>query len=242
MVQKWPSDRRLIDIDPKVFHDDVIKWKYFPRWHTGPLWGEFTDHRWIPLTKASDAEFWCVFYICAWTNGWVNNRDAGYLKRHSGHYDATVIAIWASKCVVTWLNSTDKWQCKHCIRHTTGRLSPSFDWNWAKTTSGADNIFLSMCGTCILVNIYFLSDLTTDQAIHDDVIKWKHFPRYWPFVRGIHRSTVNSPHKGQWRGALMFSLIYAWINHWVNNREAGDLIRHSTHYDVTVMIYFQNTR
>ena len=30
---------------------------------------------------------------------------------------------------------------------------------------------------------------------HDDVIKWKHFPRYWPFVRGIHRSPVNSPHK-----------------------------------------------
>ena len=35
---------------------------------------------------------------------------------------------------------------------------------------------------------------------HDDVIKWKHFPRYWPFVRGIHRSPVISPHKGQWRG------------------------------------------
>ena len=44
----------------------------------------------------------------------------------------------------------------------------------------------------------------------DDVIKWKHFPRYWPFVRGIHRSPVNSPHKGQWRGALIFSLICAW--------------------------------
>ena len=33
--------------------------------------------------------------------------------------------------------------------------------------------------------------------IHDDVIKWKHFPRNWPFVRGIHRSQVISPHKGQ---------------------------------------------
>ena len=43
---------------------------------------------------------------------------------------------------------------------------------------------------------------------HDDVIKWKHFPCYWPFVRGIHRSPVNSPHKGQWRGALMFTLRY----------------------------------
>ena len=71
---------------------------------------------------------------------------------------------------------------------------------------------------------------------HDDVIKWKHFPRYWPFVRGIHRSPVNSPHKGQWRGALIFTLICVWINGWVNNREAVDLRRYRTHYDVTVMV------
>ena len=58
---------------------------------------------------------------------------------------------------------------------------------------------------------------------------------YWPFVRGIHRSPVNSPHKGQWRGALMVSLICAWINGWVNNREAGDLRHHCAHHDVTVM-------
>ena len=41
--------------------------------------------------------------------------------------------------------------------------------------------------------------------IRDNVIKWKHFPRYSPFVWEIHRSPVDSPHKGQWRGALMFS-------------------------------------
>ena len=40
--------------------------------------------------------------------------------------------------------------------------------------------------------------------VHDDVIKWNHFPHYWPFMREIHRSPMNSPHKGQWRGALMF--------------------------------------
>ena len=74
-----------------------------------------------------------------------------------------------------------------------------------------------------------------DACDHDDVIKWKHFPRYWPFLRGIHRSPVNSPHKGQWRGALMFSLICALINGWVNNREAGDLRRYRAHYDVIVM-------
>ena len=76
-----------------------------------------------------------------------------------------------------------------------------------------------------------------DASTHDDVIKWKHFPRYCPFARGIHRSPVNSPHKGQWRGALMFSLICGLKNVWVNNREADDLGRQCAHYDVIVMIY-----
>ena len=69
--------------------------------------------------------------------------------------------------------------------------------------------------------------------MHDDVIKWKYFPRYWPFVGGIHQSPVNSPHKGQWRGALMFCLVCVWISGWINNREAGDLRRYRAHYDVT---------
>ena len=70
---------------------------------------------------------------------------------------------------------------------------------------------------------------------HDDVIKWKHFSRYWPFVPGIHRSPANSPHKGQWRGALMFPLKCVGINGWINNREAVDLKRYCAHYDVSVM-------
>ena len=80
-------------------------------------------------------------------------------------------------------------------------------------------------------------DKKTDVSIgHDDVIKWKHFPRDWPFVWEIHRSPANSPDKGQRCGALMCSLICAWINGWVNNRKAGDLRRHHAHYDVTVMV------
>ena len=75
----------------------------------------------------------------------------------------------------------------------------------------------------------------TSVLIHDDVIKWKHFPRNWPFVWGIHRSPVNSPLTGQWRGALKFSLIYVWIKDRVNNREAGDLRHYRLHYDVIVM-------
>ena len=61
-------------------------------------------------------------------------------------------------------------------------------------------------------------------------------PPNWFFVRGIHRSPVNSPHKGQWRGDLIFSLICAWTNGWVNNRDTGDLRRHRAYYDVTVMM------
>ena len=80
---------------------------------------------------------------------------------------------------------------------------------------------------CLIVNVYIAI------KFHDDVIKWKHFPRYWPFVRWIHRSPVIFPHKGQCRGALMFYLICVWIYGWVNNREAGDLRRYRPHYDVT---------
>ena len=70
----------------------------------------------------------------------------------------------------------------------------------------------------------------------------EHFPRHWPFVRGIHRSPVNSPQKGHWRWTLIFPLICVWINGWVNNGEAGDLRRHRAHYDVTVMrrLHFTN--
>ena len=75
----------------------------------------------------------------------------------------------------------------------------------------------------------------TEGSNHDDVIKWKHFPRDWSLVQGIHRSPVNSPPKDQWRGALMFCLICAWTNGWVNNRDAGDLRRHRARYDVTVL-------
>ena len=55
---------------------------------------------------------------------------------------------------------------------------------------------------------------------HDDVMKWKHFPPYWAFVRKIHRSPVNSPHKVPWRGALMFSLICA-LNKRLNKQSWG---------------------
>ena len=73
---------------------------------------------------------------------------------------------------------------------------------------------------------------TTTSNIHDDVIKWKHL-----LALCAENSPVNSPHKGQWRRALMLSLICAWINVWVNNHEAGDLRRYRARCDVIVMYW-----
>ena len=104
---------------------------------------------------------------------------------------------------------------------------------WTNNTPRYVDNWLVMVSCWVWINQKTVCIVIVNQC-HDDVIKWKHFPRYWPFfVRGIHLSPVN--HKSQWCGALVFSLICAWISGWVNNREAGDSRRHRVHYDVTVM-------
>ena len=78
-----------------------------------------------------------------------------------------------------------------------------------------------------------ISRHTAKQSLlHDDVMKWKHFPRYWPLWR---ESTGHRWIQGQWRRALTFSLVCVWTNGWANNRYADYLRRHCAHYDVTVM-------
>ena len=74
------------------------------------------------------------------------------------------------------------------------------------------HFIFTQINNCLLISLQIQSETLMKENIklsHDFVIKWKNFPRYWPFVRGIHRSPVNSPHKGQWRWALVFSLICA---------------------------------
>ena len=93
---------------------------------TGPLWGESTGHRWIPLTKASHAEFWC--FLWSEPNGWANNREAGNLRRH---YDVTVMGAcrywgnrvsirvshyWRSSCHFRFICScVSKWICQQLL-------------------------------------------------------------------------------------------------------------------------------
>ena len=105
-----------------------------------------------------------------------------------------------------------------CLRvHTWGI------WDQQPVHKGVRDIWKSSCK-----DTYTFSYVVP----HDDVIKWKHFPRYWPFVRAIHRSRGIPRTKAS---DAELSLISAWINGWVNNREAGDLRRNRTRYDVIVM-------
>ena len=87
------------------------------------------------------------------------------------------------------------------------QITPTPNWIDSTCLSNQCNFYVSD----IILPIVICEDppyctKIRNSDLHDDVIKSKHFPRYWSFVRGTHRSTVNSPHKGQWRRALMFSL------------------------------------
>ena len=79
----------------------------------------------------------------------------------------------------------------------------------------------------------YLSERNAEELWHEDVIKWKHFPRYWSFAWGIHRSWVNSPQRPVTRSFDAFFDLR--LNKRLSyDREAGDLRRHCAHYDVTV--------
>ena len=128
---------------------------------------------------------------------------------------------------------------------SVGHLQRKLNHYWRKclkdVVSKMLSIFVEACWIkhCVLQNQYAKHGMHVQKRFcpleYDDVMKWKHFPHCWPFVRGIHRSPVNSPHKGQWCGALMFSMICVWINVWVNNHEAGNLEAIAPHYDVNIM-------
>ena len=108
-----------------VIHYDFIKWKYFRI--TGHLCGEFTNHRWIPRTKASDAELWCFLWSAPEINSLVNNGEAGDWRRHRVHYDVTV--MWFRSMSMTrhppflvtifglHLVAAHKWISKQCVNN-----------------------------------------------------------------------------------------------------------------------------
>ena len=126
------------------------------------------------------------------------------------------------------------WWCQ-ATSHYLGQCWLSPIWVYGVSRPQCVNHAHGVCFVVFLVVKYRLILPIFFRVAHDDVIRWKCYPRYWPFVLGIHRPPVNSLHKGQRHRALMFSLICAWINGWVNNGEAGDLRHHCAHYDVIVL-------
>ena len=166
--------------------------------------------------------FWSVYYMYAGTTlpfFFISFPNTNFLRNtHNGHPDISTVMAKYGISLVNANSDAYSIYIRGCCVMRNILLS------WWRHQMETFSALLALCDGNPSVTGGF------------PVIKWKHFPRYWPFVRGIHRWPVDRPHKGQWRGALMFSLICAWTNGWANNRDAGDLRRYCAHYDVTVMI------
>ena len=132
---------------------------------TGALCGEFTCHRWIPLTKASDAELWCFL----WSAPEQNNREAGELRCHQAHYDVTVMnnLIEAEQCIYVWV--------QHANICSDDGLSPV--WCKAIIITNAAILSIRPQGTC------FSETLFKFKRFHSNKYTWKYLGNGGHFVR-----------------------------------------------------------
>ena len=260
----WSKTTARLD-EKHLSHDDVIKWKHFPRY-----WPFARGIHRSPVNSPHKGQWRGALIfslICVWINGWVNNREADDLRRYRVHCDVIVMFGYLVRLIleILWyvLNKVANhfyYVIKVCVLiYSYAQIVfasvlriPRLLCFIQIFTLGLKSEVLSQCFIRILIlvccpyKVYPMLHVHMYKIImcfvllrlsHDDIIKWKHFPRYWPFVRWIHRSPVNSPHQGQWRGILMFSLICVWINGWVNTHETGGSIRYRAHYDVIIMLW-----
>ena len=172
---------------------------------------------------------------------WISYQIKSLWWRHKGIIGSQVsgLSTVCSKACSNWHQRTSEPAlCEGNPSVTGGFPSQRASDEASLTTPWCHHNFRSLPSR-VLYHCYIVSKPTpaTEYGIkHDDVIKWKYFPRYRPFVRGIRRSPVDSHQKGQWCGALKFSLICAWTNGWANNRDAGDLRGQRAHFDVTLLM------
>ena len=188
---------------------------------TGHLCGEFTGHRWIPLTKASDPELWCFLWSAPEINGWVNNREAGDLRSHSAQYDVTVMG-YSNKYMIGY---------PHLLRSVV-------NFNTIRSNHFLEMEIQSLWQT--LCPVVMLS--TSGAASHE------HFCNQYVVISSLRVVMMTSwngsifcvtgPLCGEFTSdAELWCILWSapWINGWVYNREAGDLRRQRDHDDVTVM-------
>ena len=128
---------------------------------TGPLCGEFTGHRWIPRTKASDMELYCFLWSVPWINSWVNNREAGDLICHRAHYDVIVM--------------TTRQFCTYLIVRRAGLLwsQQDFEWRWS--------VPLFKCLT-VLEFSFILFDLCLLITFFNFIMNYVPFVTFWIFT------------------------------------------------------------
>ena len=191
---------------------------------TGPLCGQFTGHRWIPLTKASEAELWCTLMfslICSWINAWVNNREAGDLRRHLDHYDVIVMAKkWAMMKSLTWQMVPWLLVSPGCQISLIIALLPfGVDFNILRSFSVEEWCVIQICS--------HVSVMTSPNGNIFGVTGplWRESTGH----RWIPLTKVSD-------AELWCFFICARTNGWANNRDAGDLRHHCAHYDVTVIL------
>ena len=152
---------------------------------TNPLWRESIGHRWFPSQRPVTWSFVVFFDLCL-------NKQLSQPSRR-WWFETPSRSLWRL--------------CNSCSQFDRGYRCNVFS-HWLR-------FYLDMNGKRAMTKtsyerhgISYQEPQTNIKKIsqlrHDDVIKWKLFPRNWPFVWGIHRSPVNSLHNGQWHGALMF--------------------------------------
>ena len=232
-----------------------FKWKYFRV--TGPLWGEFSQRLVAPSFNVScdvhlnnwlSKQSICWWFETPWRSLWRHSHAIHTSWRQwqviAVQLCETILLLWARNTSLKLeLGGLPCWGCQDLPTekvlsspHHLHELEILCNWIWPSSAISCllpGNVVLSRASEGTLVST--CNALKFELRNNDDVIKWKHFPCCWPFVRRIHRSQVNSTSKCQWHEALLFSFICAWTNGWVNNRDAGDSRRHRAQYGVTVM-------
>ena len=159
--------------------------------------------------------------------GPVKSPHKGQVTRKLIPFDDVIMGqmydIFASLCEQTVVNSQTACEFRHHDTHISNANAMISDCIAMKFTHILNFFLFHAFSSCIQRCGYKMFFFVAADTLRPR--------RNWSFVRW----PVNSPHKGEWRRALVFSLICAWTNVWVNNRDAGDLRRHRAHYDATIM-------
>ena len=164
----------------------------------GPHVGPMNLANWV-VTLVFYGGFW---FLVVWSQlCWPDNVIQISRRDHSKYHGTwSWWTILQSQAIISGLNSF-----YYCIRMTPN-LQTLCIASIMMTSSNRNNFRVTdhLCGdfnSRFSVNSRTQLNMLGHQSSNlfgcnsqDDVIKWKHFPRYWPFVRGIHRSPVNSPH------------------------------------------------